>query len=363
MNTTSFSYIPDFYGWLRLFDRSGGLPWALRKRMYQEIIDLRSQKSLPEILGDLRNSLIRVGRRADAGSVHAIYRRLVEGLPLSKTMGALPAAERAMLVTGEKGDLEAALRQILTIRARVRRMVLVLITYSTLPVGYAVLFYVFAYGIGAYLLPPLLQALPVEHWTGASYYLYLMGSFATGPIGPATCAAFVLLVVLLWRLMPRWSGQRRFPCDRWVFPFPLYRDFQGAIWLLNFVMLTGAGVSQEAALAEQIRHASRWHASYLRPLHRRVVEGVKLGVALRQVGHGFPSPRLIEQISTYEGSDRFESAMSEMAIAHADRVELSVRVMCMTASAIGIGLSMGMVLLTQASMDSLTANLISAVGR
>ncbi|MCQ4438462.1 hypothetical protein NO135_25990, partial [Clostridioides difficile] len=62
-------------------------------------------------------------------------------------------------------------------------------------------------------------------------------------------------------------------------------------------------VPQADAIAQQIRRASPWLASRLRPVYRALVEGHPLGESLRRAGLGFPSLDLIERIATLDGAE------------------------------------------------------------
>ncbi|KAF1060789.1 hypothetical protein DX980_20760 (plasmid) [Burkholderia gladioli] len=363
MSSNWLSRLPDVHGLLYRLTFTKGASWALRKRLYTDILHMRKQLSDVQIVADLRQSMLRVGRRRDAAVLRKIYQLLVSGKMFSEAIGSLPPAEKSMLVSGDtKGDLDVAVNQILSLHSRLDRMMLTMWASLANPLGYASVMYVFAYGFGKHLAPELLHMLSsnartgmadAPRLTGAAGTLIAIGEFATG-YGPLILLiAFILIAFATARSLPRMTGKVRRFLDRYVFPFTLYRAFQGASWLLNFSMMVASGMPPADALAEQIRYAAPWLASYLRPLHLEVKGGVQLGVALRRVGQGFPSRDLIERISRLEGADRFSELMQELAESHAARVERKVMLISAILGGVIFAASMGLVLLAQAGIDGI----------
>ncbi|MCR1769764.1 type II secretion system F family protein [Burkholderia glumae] len=359
------AHLPDLHGQLQRLTFAKGASWGLRKRLYTDLLDMRNQLTAREIVADLRQSFLRVGRRADAETLRKVHQRLAAGQQLSQALGgmrALPPAELAMLAAGEsKGNLDQALGQILASRKRVMSMVMTLYTSLASPLGYCAVLYAFAYGFGAHLAPLLTNTLASSprsggapgEMSGAGHVLFLVGRLATGYGAPMIVGLIAIGVVCLARALPRWTGRVRFFLDGYVFPFTLYRAFHSAIWLLHFTMMRDAGVPAATALAEQILHASPWLRSYLKPLHRQVEGGVPLAVALRRSGRGFPSGALIERIGRLESTNAFSERMKELADEHANRVELKVKLASAALGALMFMACMALVLLAQAGLDGI----------
>ncbi|WP_186094245.1 type II secretion system F family protein [Burkholderia gladioli] len=363
MTSTWLSRLPDVHGLLYRLTFTKGASWALRKRLYTDILHMRKELSDVQIVADLRQSMLRVGRRHDARILRNVYQRLVGGKRFSEAIGALPPAEKSMLVSGDtKGDLDIAVNQILALHSRLDRMILTMWASLANPLGYAIVMYVFAYGFGKHLAPTLIQmatsntlagAAGSPQLSGAAGTLVAIGGFATG-YGPLlVLSALGVAAFATARALPRMTGKLRRFLDRYVFPFTLYRAFQGASWLLNFSMMVAAGMPPADALADQIRYATPWLAAYLRPIHREVQGGVQLGVAMRRVGNGFPSPALIERIGRLEGVAGFSERMKEFAEEHAARVETQIMLISGLLGGLIFAGSMGLVLLAQVGIDSL----------
>ncbi|WP_186064854.1 type II secretion system F family protein [Burkholderia gladioli] len=363
MSSNWLSRLPDVHGLLHRLTFTKGASWGLRKRLYTDILHMRKELSDTQIVADLRQSMLRVGRRHDAGVLRNIYQRLLGGQRFSEAIGSLPPAEKSMLVSGDtKGDLDIAVNQILALRSRLDRMMLTMWASLANPLGYAIVMYVFAYGFGKHLAPTLMQmaspntpagAAEPPRLSGAAGTLVAIGEFAIGPGPLLLLSAFIVAAFATARAQPRMTGKLRRFLDRYVFPFTLYRAFQGASWLLNFSMMVAAGMPPADALAEQIRHATPWLTAYLTPIHREVQGGVQLGVALRRVGHSFPSPDLIERIGRLEGIAGFSERMKEFAEEHAARVEKKIMLISAILGGLIFSGSMWLVLLAQVGIDGL----------
>jgi type II secretory pathway component PulF len=148
-----------------------------------------------------------------------------------------------------------------------------------------------------------------------------MGEFSTTWRGPLiTLVGITYGASAIWAL-PRWKGQGRAFCDRYVFPFSTYRDVTGFAWLLSYGALVKAGVPDVKALQGQIATASPWLASRLRAIEAGLTNGFDLAASMRLAGHGFPSMALIDDLGAYVGFPNFPEMIEVVAKQHADKLE------------------------------------------
>lgn len=150
--------------------------------------------------------------------------------------------------------------------------------------------------------------------------------------------------------------------ERHLFVFRYYRELQGTTWLLGFVAQVKAGVPQANALAQQIRHASPWLASRLRPVYRSLIEGERLGDALRKSKLDFPSPDLIERIGRLDGGEGGVERMELLATEHAAKLEKRLRTLVTILGYASLGLMLSVMGLVQIASNGLTENMMNSAG-
>ena len=287
-----------------------------RLKIYRKLISLLHNRfSLMDALERIRKIITDNDKKPDEPMALAIIywmRALNNGESFAVALqGWAPARERLMLSVGDVSDLAGALENLVKVTEGIKRMTSPLIGAISYPMFLTMATVLIIYGIGAFMVPPMVAAAPQAHWTGTAKQLvavsdwiqvYWLEAFSFFPI------VFVIIGVTLGR----WKGKSRAYFEN-VPPWSLYRIFVGVTWLLAMGALVKAGTPVSQAL-RSLRHDA---SPYL--LHRIdtalvfINNGDNIGDALYKAGLGFPDKEIIGDLQIYSEMDNFQEALNQMA--------------------------------------------------
>jgi type II secretory pathway component PulF len=314
--------------------KTGQLSWGLRRRLYQQAASqIKNGVSLPAVLKDFSERLKRRQRIKASKIVDEIHRQVRDGSTLTAAMGeSLSYLERDVLGAGEKGKggrLPEAMKLVLEVQAMIGNMRLKLFMSFFAPIVFMIVLYATLAIIGGFVVPRLLDVLPLPRWTGWAYVMYLMGQAAVGWEAPLLFGGLVAYVVSSVRSLPRWTGvgkiSGRAYFDRNAFPFTVYREVAGFTWLMSYLALIRAGIPETVALEAQIATASPWLASRLSPIYDGMkYGGLNLVQAMRRTGYEFPSLDLIDEVGAYVGFDDFTEKLEAVLRDYAKTLEMKL---------------------------------------
>ncbi len=162
-----------------------------------------------------------------------------------------------------------------------------------------------------FIIPTLSKLSSPDHWTGALGFMDHLSLF-TGQYGPFLTTGFVALTGLVFGSLSRWCGQLRRIADRFM-PWSIYKDLQGAVFLMNVAALIGAGVPELSALEILHSFGSRWLRERLEGAMDCVNMGDGLGQALRNCGYQFPSQEAANYLSLLGAGDGAAGLISHYA--------------------------------------------------
>ncbi|MCE6966337.1 type II secretion system F family protein [Enterobacter sp. MW07] len=214
----------------------------------------------------------------------------------------LPAAEASVISAGIRSEsIPQALKyasSLMTAGKRIRESVWQMAIY---PVGFVLLMTTTLYVLNTELLPTLVAISPPETWTGALGFLYGVSEFFSD-YGILTGA--LLTVVTIWTVwsVPRWHHPDRLrrAFDS-LMPWSVYKDIQGATFLLNVGALLQSGVKIREALDMLQVTASPWLTVRIDAITEQVREGKHFGLALKDCGYEFPSREAANFLSMIQG--------------------------------------------------------------
>lgn len=214
----------------------------------------------------------------------------------------LPADEAAVLSAGiHGGDLPGALQFATELTGARKRIMASVTQMSIYPLGLAVMLTGTLFVVNEKLIPVLSRMSATESWDGVLGALWKLTRFLD-QWGMACGAGLVSLIVLITYSVPRLTHPLplRKALDNWL-PWSLYRDIQGAAFLLNLAALMKAGVGAGGALLLLDRTASPWLSQRLLAAHACLRQGVGPGQALRDCGMDFPSREAVNFLSLLDG--------------------------------------------------------------
>jgi hypothetical protein len=340
-------------------DSRAKLSWSIRRRFYEQAeAQIGNGQTPTAVLADFAGRLRRRGREKPARLVDEILTKVRGGDTLPVAMDRhLGALERTILSAAERGSREggsplpAAMRLILEVREMTASMRMAMLLNFVSPTLFLIVLYGTLAIIGGFVVPHLGAVLPITKWTGWAYAMYAMGELATGWTAPLVSGS--MLAYALWsvRALPTWTGgdarrtggpggpRIRLPgrafFDRHCFPFTLYREITGFVWLMSYVALIRAGLSEPVALAGQIESAPPWLASRLQPVYEGVKSGGDdLASALRRTGFDFPSADLIDEVGAYVGYEDFADRLENVLRRHAQSIRRRLVFKSMVISAV-----------------------------
>ena len=287
-----------------------------RLKLYRKIASLmRNRFSLMSALDMLHDSASNGGKNPSEPMAIAIAcwgRNLNNGMTFSDALkGWAPDRERLMLSVGDVSDLEGALMNLIRVTEGTTKMVRPIISAVTYPSFLFMMAILIIYGIGVYMVPPMLDAAPGTRWTGLAKDLvgvsewikdYWIVAFASLPT--------VMLVIYL--TIGIWTGRIRAAVDNMP-PYSLYKVFVGISWLLALSALVKGGTPVSTAMRALKRDATRYLQERIDKTLVFINNGDNLGIALQKTGLDFPDKEVVADLKIYSELDNFEEALEALA--------------------------------------------------
>lgn len=302
--------------------------WKTRRAFYRHLANQLSNRTiLNESLRMFHERMIRRKRPSVAFVISDIIRRMENGQTLSDAMKKwVPADEIMILSSGERsGEIATACELIIETRERTSRVKTAMYTAVAAPVFYLMITFGMMWGIGRFVVPTLQTALPADRATGLVKFLYVSGDFANSLYALIPVLLMILIAVVVTLSLPRWTGPSRLFAEKY-FPYSFYRDTQGYSWLMSFVALMQAGMSDVEILKKQMELASPWLRERLNYMRREMTNGLSIGDALRKAKFGgiavnFPNPDMVEEIHSMSGYQDFSVRISGISKTWASELE------------------------------------------
>ncbi len=287
-----------------------------RLKLYRKIASLMKNRfSLMSALDMLHDSASDGGKSPGEPMAIAIAcwaRALNNGLTFSDALkGWAPDRERLMLSVGDVSDLEGALINLIRVTEGSTKMIRPIIGAIAYPSFLFMMAVLIIYGIGVYMVPPMLDAAPGTRWTGMARDLvglsewireYWMVAFSILPV----------IMIIIYSTISIWTGTIRAYVDN-IPPYSLYKVFVGISWLLALSALVKGGTPVSTALRALRRDASRYLKERIDKTLVFINNGDNLGVALQKTKLNFPDKEVIADLKIYSELDNFEEALESLA--------------------------------------------------
>lgn len=297
-----------------------------RIAVYRKLRSLiRNRFSLMEALERLYQIASKDGKSPDDTMAIALSSWMASvrnGDSLSVAMrGWAPSTELLMLSVGDITNLELALENTIKVVEGMRRMRAPVIEAVSYPLFLMFLTTILIWGVGKYLVPPMVDAVPGLQWKGLAKSLVDLSYFVADHPYWLFFPLPIACIFITWTF-PRWRSGFRPIIDRFP-PYSIYRIFIGVGWLLSLSALIKAGTPVSRALRLLRADASRY---LLYRIDRTIVfvnNGDNLGDALYRTRLGFPDDEVIGDLRIYAELDNFPAALEQLAD---DWMEDSVRI-------------------------------------
>lgn len=287
-----------------------------RLKLYRKIASLmRNRFSLMDALDRLHDGISNGGKNPGEPMAIAIAqwsKHLQNGIPFSDALkGWAPDRERLMLSVGDVSDLESALLNLIRVTEGSAKMIRPIIGAVTYPSFLFMMAVLIIYAIGAYMVPPMIDAAPDVVWTGLakdlvdiSYWIkdYWIVAFSALPI----------IMLVIYSTIGVWTGPIRAFFDK-LPPWSLYKVFTGISWLLALSALVKGGTPVSNAMRALRRDASRYLKERIDKTLIYINAGENLGQALAKTNLDFPDIEIIGDLKIYSELDNFEEALEKLA--------------------------------------------------
>ena len=287
-----------------------------RLRIYRKLAALlRNRFSLMDALERLKNIASDNGKNPTDSTAVAMtcwMESLQNGLSFSVALrGWAPQSELLMLSVGDIANLEDALTNLIHVVEGTKKMKEPLVGALAYPMFLMVMVVLIIWAVGAYMVPPMIEAVPDLIWRGQARTLVSLSKWVRNNSLIMFSILPIIFLFISWT-MPRWKGRVRAKFDKYP-PWNLYRIFVGVSWLLSLSALVNAGTPVSKALRMLRADSSPYLLYRLERALIYVNNGENLGEALALTGLGFPDKEVIGDLQIYAELDNFPVALSMMA--------------------------------------------------
>ncbi len=287
-----------------------------RLKIYRKIASLMSNRfSLMNALDMLHSNLSNEGRNNGEPMAVAVAnwaRSLQNGLPFSEALkGWAPDRERLMLSVGDVADLESAIRNLIRVTEGTTKMIRPIIGAISYPLFLMMMVVLIIYGIGVYMVPPMIEAAPGVVWTGMAKNLADLSDWIA-VYWPIAFSVVPVLSLIIYATIGIWTGTIRVYIDRCP-PWSLYKIFVGITWLLAMSALVKGGTPVSSALRALRKDSTRYLKERIDKTLVFINNGDNLGQALAKTQLEFPDLEIIGDLKIYSEMDNFEDALEKLA--------------------------------------------------
>lgn len=219
----------------------------------------------------------------------------------------VPSAERILIASGESGSggLPQGLREAIRLSksmAAVKTAIIAGVSYPLALVGMmCLLIAMFATQIS----PIFKSILPVSQWPESGQTLDMISEFVVVKwwiVLGIICAIGYALAYL----MPRWSGSGRQIADNFP-PFSIYREYQGASFLIALSSMMISGISLNESLLKIQAKGSPWLKNHINKMLKKLrVAGSEYG---KTMDTGMLDQETAGDIEDYSKLSSFEQAV------------------------------------------------------
>jgi len=246
----------------------------------------------------LREALSEMHQRAleDGDRFHEVLGRILAELRRQPTLTTLalkpylPAAEFTMLFAAdEAGRVSEGLANARDAARQARDLADEFRTALAGPLVSLLMFMGLIYALPGLVVDVLLDLVPREHWPTAALPLLWLAEYLPA-YGHWAALIFVAIGWQTIRRLPDWTGPTRSRLDVRVWPFSLYRSYQGATTMIALSGLKRSGRGLRHALDGIVHEATPWLRTHLDEMILRlsmqgasVVQALDTGLLDREV--------------------------------------------------------------------------------
>ena len=287
-----------------------------RLKIFRKLASLMKNRfSLMDALDMLHDGITNGGKNPSEPMAIALAswgKALQNGVPFSDALkGWAPNRERLMLSVGDVSDLESALMNLIKVTEGTTKMIRPIRSAVSYPSFLFMMAILIVYAIGAYMVPPMIDAAPGTKWVGTAKSVVDI-SYWIKDNWLMAFTMFPALMLLIYATVGIWTGPIRAIIDN-APPWSLYKVFMGITWLLALSALVKGGVPVSVALQSLRRDSNPYLRERIDKTMVYIKNGDNLGQSLMKTGLNFPDKEIISDLKIYSELDNFEEALEKLA--------------------------------------------------
>lgn len=285
-----------------------------RERFYNKINQLLSNGvNLDMALHQLQ----RIAERKKSKTLHRFYGTLRSALANGGNFGQalspfLPSSEALMIETGANtGRLGDALNNTISMMSQQKKLQRAIIGSLSYPVMLFAMLIMAMYLTAVQIIPIFEQVIPLDEWRGIALTVANVSIFIRS-YGVYLLIALAAFMVLVWFSLANWTDNSRLLVEK-IFPWNIYRLWQGSSFLLAVSSLMGAGVKlDEVSLRRLGRKTSPYLTQRINAIMRQMQSGMNLGEAMYRTGYQFPDEDIVDDILIYAKLKGFDGSLQRI---------------------------------------------------
>lgn len=288
-----------------------------RRQLYEQMAFLLDNKSsLKEAITKLQYAARQKGKERSSlmYCLNDIHAALTTGQTLDKGLSPwVPHSESTIIMSARlTGDLSNALKRTIQNIDTLGKLKNKVISSQIYPLFLCVGTLVAMHFLHEKYIPTLLALVPREALTGKLALFVGITEFFVSNLILLLLAISLTIISILWT-MPNLTGKfRNRVLDR-LFPWSVYKETEGATFLLNYAALMHPSIRMEQALHLLSVYASPWLFERLDATRRKLSTGVNLGQALMLTGFNFPSRDAAVHLSILSGGNDAQDLIKSFA--------------------------------------------------
>jgi type II secretory pathway component PulF len=297
-----------------------------RVKFYSKLISaIHNGRNLYEVLKFLLDRYSEKNPKdPKAVAMRVFISKMDERSKLSYTLqGWVSNEEIAIIDAGEEsGELVDSLELAKNIIINQKKMKATLVKSLTYPfilvnVAIGVLFF-----LGNYVIPQITESMGnPETWEGVARSLYDVSLFVQSKDFYIMIGGLLLMSVVIFKTMASdWfnSPVRKY-FDK-VPPWSIYRDMQGAAFMISLSSMIKAGIKMHDSLIRMANNSSPWTKNRIRKIiHAQKSGHPNIGDALYATKQNFPDEETIYDVIFYQSSGNLDEILEKIGQENLDR--------------------------------------------
>jgi type II secretory pathway component PulF len=281
---------------------------------------------------NLKDSVMELLKRAKrnnntlmAAILNDVKNKLINGQPFASSIKKwIPAADYTMLASAEKANkLPETLKTIIYLDNMKSGLIKEFLSGMSSPFMLFLAVYALLYYIGKYALKSIL-GLVSGHNSGSANILIYLSDYVNSPLMYMVPLVLIAVGILIFYSFPRLTGEIRKKLDKF-FPFSVYRQFSGSIWLIGLSGLIGAGINEVTALKELASYNNKYMKERLKSFYSNMQNGMNMGESMLASGYDYPDKDVVDDIIVFSNFPNFNKKLDMIAQSNIQKTKNQIK--------------------------------------